>query len=138
MPLRFDGFYRSGLIRSVDWHAGVEMVEQCYDYVRFFSDGFWLRKSSATPELDFPAYLARVMPAALLEGMEGKHPMGDDGDVLHETGTFRTAGKSVELTIRRRELPDAVWSMQMLAADVLLGPGGDHYEFHPFELSATL
>lgn len=74
-----------------------------------------------------PYYLARVIPGAVLEGMEGAHPVDADYDPLHETGTFRTVGDAVELTIRRAHFADANWSLRLLPADVLLAPGDDQY-----------
>ena len=55
---RVDGYFLSGLQRREEWHAGVHMVEDYFDYLKFYEDGRWLRKSYPRDDLDFRGYLS--------------------------------------------------------------------------------
>jgi hypothetical protein len=97
---RADGYFVSELQRSEDWHAGVHMVEEFFDYLKLYDDGRWLRKAHRTPNFDFPGYLEGVTQDAFVKGEAGRDPIGAEGDFVHRTGRYIASSSHVDLLHR--------------------------------------
>lgn len=95
MTPRFDGYFRSGLQCSEDWHAGVRMVTDYFEFLKLYENGLWLSKNHWSDDLDFPSYLASVDEQTFSEGLAGRHPHDSDRDDLHRTGTWSQAGDRI-------------------------------------------
>src|SRR5262249_52426824 len=130
---RFDGYYLSDRQRSEEWHAGVHMVEEYFDYLKLFESGVWLRKNHPTQELDFGAYLAGVTDQAIRDGLEGNHPHDQEYDFLHQTGRFSQNGDRLEFLVRLHLLimHEVRWSLRIVRPELLLSDAGVAYVFRP-------
>ena len=160
MTPRCDGYFLSGRQRSEDWHAGVCMVKEFFDYLKLFEDRFWLSKTHPTPDLDFPGYLADIgIGQALRLGIADRDPRDEEHDFVHQTGRYALAGDQLELIHRvmfRRlqiteilQLPLPVleerieqelragqarefrWTFRIVSPERLVSPSGATYVFHP-------
>jgi hypothetical protein len=140
MDLRFDGYYLSDRQRTEEWHAGVHMVEDYYEYLKLFEDGLFLRKSHPTPDFDFSAYLGKITQQAFQDGLAGRHPLDADYDFLHQTGRFIVRESTLEFEFRHFLviMHEFRRNMRIISHDRLVSESGAEYAFHPFEDAATL
>ncbi len=77
MDPKFDGYYLSDLQRCEDWHAGVCMVKEYFEFLKLFEDGFWLRKTH--PSLTWTSqHTSAGLP-------HGRFRMGWSGEGVFET-----------------------------------------------------
>ena len=96
---RYDGFYRSGLIHTEDWHAGVCMTKDEYESVKFFPDGFYISKSHRDREFNFSEFLAGLgIDAIRRRRYPDNDPVDGDGDSIYQTGHFTVEGTRLVLS----------------------------------------
>ena len=100
MVPRFDGYYLSDCQRHEEWHAGVHMVEDYFEFLKLFDDGFWLRKTHPTSDLDFAAYLGGITEQAFRDGLAGRDTLDAEFNFLHQTGRFAQRVDRLEFEFR--------------------------------------
>ena len=135
MHPRFDGYFLSGLQRREEWHAGVHMVEDYFDYLKFYEDGLWLRKSSPRDDLDFRGYLSGVGEQAFRDGLAGRDPLDREYDFVHQTGRYSLTGDRIALTHRYFliQMFETCWSLRLKSPERLVSESGAVYLFHPID-----
>ena len=131
MEPRLDGYYRSSLQRREDWHAGVQMVEEFYGYLKLFPGNFWLIKNFPTLDFDFAACLSGVSDQTVLAGVEGRHAVDEEIEFLHRTGRYSSSGNRLEFEFRHFlvTMNDFRWVLRMESPERLLDDEGTVYLF---------
>ncbi len=100
MVINFNEYYRTNLIHSEEWHAGVLMTEDYYSYMKLFEDGFWLSKKHDRADFDFRGFLASldIDRAKQAYSAEENPPLGADGDFDYQVGHWILLGTQLTLT----------------------------------------
>ena len=131
MGPRFDGYYVSGRQRREEWHAGVHMVEDYFEFLKLFADGFWLRKTHPTPNLDFGAYLSGVTAQAFRDGLAGRDPLDAESDFLHQTGQYTQRRGRLEFVFRHFLVVthERRWELRVASPERLVSESGAVYAF---------
>ena len=96
-----DEFYKSQLITSKDWHAGVQMVDKFFRYIKFFPENKWLRADHYPlyiNEFDIKKFLKTIDIDKVLESNETP-PINPNSDnqYLYQHGTYIKNGSEVIL-----------------------------------------
>lgn len=131
---RFDGYYRSPLLRREDWHAGVHMVEEYYRFLKLFECGTWLAKDHPTPNLDFRRYMEGITEQDFADGWAGRHPYDRNMDFVHRTGRFVPTEDGVGLMWRHDAcggLSEFRWPFRVDTAERIASESGHVYTFYP-------
>jgi hypothetical protein len=130
---RFDGYFQSERQRREEWHAGVHMVEEYFDYLKLFDDGRWLLKTQPTPEFDFAGYLVAETEEAFRNGLAARDPQDADLDFVHQTGRFTFSADQVELVHRQFliVMNEARWTLRVETPERLRSQFGAVYHFRP-------
>lgn len=132
MTPRFDGYFQSGRQRREEWHAGVHMVDDYYEYLKLYADGRWLRKSHPTPDLDFESYLLGMTDQTFCDGEAGRHPYDRErGEELHHTGRFSHVGDELEFLFRGFLIimHERRWKLRVVSPELLVSDTGAEYVF---------
>src|SRR5436190_4726765 len=100
MPLT-NGYYRSFLIQSEDWHAGVLMKDAFYRFLQFFPDGCWLWSNRSHWDFDFVGFVSSLDLANMRRDPKAVWPPTSkerDGGHAFEFGTFQMDGSEIVLS----------------------------------------
>jgi hypothetical protein len=98
--LRFDGFYLSTRQRHGEWHAGVHMVEEYFQYFKFFANGICVDKSHKTCDLDFMDHVRQITEEELKAGLEGHNRFDESRDFVHRIWRYSVLGDRLEMVGR--------------------------------------
>ena len=133
MTQRFDGFFQSGRQRHEEWHAGVHMVDDYFEYLKLYEDGRWLSKRHPTPDLDFATYLSGITDEAFHDGGAGRHPYDRNYDELHHTGRYSRVGDELEFVFRNFliSMHEFRWKLRVVSPELLVSETGEEYVFRP-------
>lgn len=134
MTPRFDGYFQSGRQRREEWHAGVLMVDEYYEYLKLYEDGRWLRKWHPTPDLDFASYLSGITDETFREGEAGRDPYDRElGEEVHVTGRFTRVGDELEFVSRvfLAIMHERRWKFRVVSTELLVSDRGAEYIFRP-------
>lgn len=131
---RFDGYFRSNRQRREEWHAGVHMVDDYFEYLKLYEDGRWLRASRPNADFDFVTYLSGTDEQTFRDGSVGVHPRGVDSDDAHQSGRYRFLDDgSIELHLRAflGIMHERRWTLRVTSPDRLVSERGAEYAFQP-------
>jgi hypothetical protein len=138
MP-RYDGFYRSDLVRRAEWHAGVEMTDSHFESIRFFPDAFFIEKQHPDEAFDFDAFLAGLDLDAIRANYPREDPRDAEYDPIYRTGRFEVAPGRVIMIVGwwshecdTRRWDEGRWELRAVSPDLLEMPElGISYRFLP-------
>ena len=142
MKLHTDGYYRSDLLRSEDWHAGVRMTDEYYRFVSFFSDQYWIWTDRSESQMDVAEFLSTLDLKHLRENHRRVDPpttVARDHNYLYQFGTYGVDRDEIQMTFHSSLADlDLNFSMKIVGdGEILEGFGGTFRYSDPNALTSN-